>query len=574
MKIIGSVSRRRRPARRVLLAKPCLRLEPLEDRSLPSALPGFAGLAFSDDPRFIPPDTHAAVGPDHVVEVVNASVAVFDKDTRAKLFQRQLQPFFARVGAATPTFDPVVAYDELSGRFIVATLEQVPGNQTSFVDVAVSNTSNPLDGFAEMHRIELTEVAGGQRTFADYPKIGYNADAIVISFNMFGFTGGYFNVQVLSIDKPTALDLNPATLTRFRADVPGGRAHQTMAVATMHGAAPGDPMYFVEEAGFANGRALRVVRMTDVLNATPTFANFNIPVTPYGFPPLATQPGGAVRTNDTRVLNAAWRGDRLVASQTVGSGGAARARWYEFNTGGTPALTQSGQIAPGAGVHNYFPSIEIAADGSLGMTYMQSSFNEFVSMYVTGRTEAEPLGVMRTPLVAKAGEAFLRGAERAGDYSGISVDPEDGTLFWAANEYARSSPIGANWATWITVFGASWLPPASSGTSASDEGEEFESVGDEEMAEPRPLLPLLAESVDESDADGGGPEAVSALSRSFLGVPVAQVEGSGLQTRARPRGPRPFLWVPVAQVEGAADAADGARDWLPGWRRRRSRPRS
>jgi hypothetical protein len=99
------------------------------------------------------------------------------------------------------------------------------------------------------------------------------------------------------------------------------------------------------------------------------------------------------------------------------------------------------------------------------MTFMESSANEFMSMYVTGQRAGDPPGTMQAPVLVKVGEDPLRlfvpigeipGPHRAGDYSGIAVDPVDGT-FWAANEYATAAlspelPISNNWGTWIANF--------------------------------------------------------------------------------------------------------------------------
>jgi len=89
-----------------------------------------------------------------------------------------------------------------------------------------------------------------------------------------------------------------------------------------------------------------------------------------------------------------------------------------------------------------------------------------MSMYVTARSAADT--TMQPPVLAKAGEATytgLVGSEtspfRAGDFSGMSIDPTDGT-FWAANEYAAAYPDPqptANWATWIAHFSLSGSPP-------------------------------------------------------------------------------------------------------------------
>src|SRR5206468_3266874 len=118
-------------------------------------------------------------------------------------------------------------------------------------------------------------------------------------------------------------------------------------------------------------------------SAAPTFTDFSVQVAPYFDPPTATQKGGGsssrIKTNDARILNAEWRNNRLVAVHTVGisADSEAHVRWYEFNTAGSaPTRTQQGTLDPGGttqAIHTYFPAIAIAANGDLGLTYMQSS---------------------------------------------------------------------------------------------------------------------------------------------------------------------------------------------------------
>jgi hypothetical protein len=105
-----------------------------------------------------------------------------------------------------------------------------------------------------------------------------------------------------------------------------------------------------------------------------------------------------------------------------------------------PTLLQSGQLG-GDDVFDYFPSVEIAPNGDVGMTYLESSHKEFMSMYVTGRTSTDPVGTMEPPQLVQAGQGHYADASfapyRAGDYSSVSLDPLTDT-FWAANEYATS----------------------------------------------------------------------------------------------------------------------------------------
>jgi hypothetical protein len=431
-----------------------LSVEPLEPRTLLDVglrlLAGFDGMSSDGNGcNCTPPDTDVAVGPAHVVETVNTALAVYDKATGALRSRQEMTTFFAPLGGVLRLSDPVVTYDELSHRFVIGGLDFQPHTQSRF-NFAVSNDDDPTHGFT-LRRYDMNDGIGGF-DFADYPRLGWNADAYVISFNMFVNDVRYDHVDTLSIDK--------TSLNGFRQIVPGGLANHTLAPATMHGALPGDPMWLVEGAGGnSNGDAIggdfvQVVRMTNILSNDPTYTTTRLSVTPYAIPPNATQPGGffEIVTNDARVLNAAWDHDRLVASQTAGSGNLAHARFYEFDTSGTtPALTQFGDIDRGPGVFTYFPDIEIAPSGRSAMTFLESSSTEFMSMYVTGQTEVEALGTMKTPAVVRPGTANY-GRLRTGDYAGISVDPSESNRFWAANQYAAPPQDDFHWNTWVASF--------------------------------------------------------------------------------------------------------------------------
>jgi hypothetical protein len=466
----------RRPCRRPGVAQTRPGLEPLEGRTLLSVdiAQDFAGLAFDPSVPANLPDTTAAVGPRNVVEATNRDVAVFDK-AGTQQSAETLQSFWAPVlpdGKPVPgdiITDPKTTYDESAGRFVLTTFELNFAKQESHLLVAMSKSADPTSGW-EMHRIDTAE----NGTFGDFPQLGWDADAVYVTLNQFKFVGDnpFDHARILTFDTESLADGNSNTFTYFSVDrLP---PHFDMQPAIMHGANPGDPMYFVESmvpgGSSGGGGFIDVIRMTDKLSDSPTFNDFKILVPSYNHPPETTQPGGAaLDPGDARILSAAWRDGRLVATQTVQADHLARARWYEFNTGSaSPTLTQIGEINRGSGVHTSRPSIDIAPNGDLGMTFLESSATEYLSMYITGQKLGGPSGVMQTPVLAKAGEAtfrvFLANVEvldplRTGDYSSVAIDPENGS-FWAANEYAtepldRSLPRRANWGTWITNFSIS-----------------------------------------------------------------------------------------------------------------------
>jgi hypothetical protein len=152
-------------------------------------------------------------------------------------------------------------------------------------------------------------------------------------------------------------------------------------------------------------------------------------------------------------------------------------------------------------------------------------------MYITGRKLSDAPGVMQTPVLVKAGEESLRSPDffdppplRVGDYSGIAIDPRDGT-FWAANEYAKVVPEllpYVPWGTWIANFsieGGAVLS-AGSNTSALVFGLGLESEADAAL----PEAPI-ADVGRTLGLDTGGDPAIFAL-----GAPTYFFSDSGEST--------------------------------------------
>jgi hypothetical protein len=455
----------------------------------------FEGLANADTviPEFAangytPPDDMVAVGPAHVVETVNTTLGIYDKAGNL-LSKQSLQTFFAPLDPAGFTADlgdPGVSYDEQAGRFVIGVLDF----GTDAFDLAVSNTSDPTGGW-EKQQISLKEKAPQGFYQADFTRIGWNKDSYVADFNMYAPSGAYSHVLVVGVQKASVTGGNSATLVDFLADRPGN-GNFTLVPATMHDDKTGGQMWFVQEGGFNNfGKTADVAKMTySWTNAGVTGPKFNdnsinLPAAArYGAPPFVTQPGdspggGSIDAGDSRFLSVVWHGGRLLATQTVGeSYNLAHARWYEFSTAGRPTLRQWGDVPPGlAGSNTFYPSVEVAPDGSLGLTFMESSPAEPMSVYLAGQSAADPLNSLQLLLpAAKTGagrytETFGR-PYRAGDFSGVGLDPGTGT-FWAVNEYANAAASN-NWGTWVTNFtvspGSPATAPAPSPASASSPG--------------------------------------------------------------------------------------------------------
>ena len=355
---------------------------------------GFNGLSYNDSPCGCwPPNDIIAAGPTQVMEAVNTVFRIVDKSGNM-LAQEDFSQFWAPLGITTSSFisDPYVVYDPIAGRFYVTMLG---GPDASHLDMlfAASKDSNPTDGFSVFGKVHV-----GASDDLDFPKVGFNYDTVILEANDFAGGSNPSKTLFAAIDKSQLLQGKfvdyvytlPGYPQNFRAVVP----------AQMDDAKPGDPMYFVQEDGYENGHAAEIVTLTGALSNNPNFTDTVIPVDPYGPTVFSDQPGspGSVQSIDNTFIRAEWRSGVLVATQTVTTpddgGQTDHVRWYEFSVpvGGTPSLVQQGTIAPGPGIATYNGNIAINANGALGLTYMQSSLAQYVSMYVAGQVPGAPFG--------------------------------------------------------------------------------------------------------------------------------------------------------------------------------------
>ena len=472
-------SLRGKTGRRTRMGRP-LTLERLEDRTVPSVSvlnnggSGYSALSFNQSSGgYVPPDTCGAAGPSDYVETVNQTLAVYtNKSTGGGAVTDSLSHFLFTTGqlpradSGSGLSDPIIAYDELIGRFIVGDQDVDFNTHVSNFDIAVSRSNNPTSLSATdwaFYKIVTTESGFD----ADYPgNFGYNGDAFVFTLNMFGVFGGG-HVQVVGV---SGTDLQNAAASPLIAhnDLNDFSVRPT----AMHGSVAGDPMWLVTEHG--DNKSIDVIKMTGELTTSATFAYTNVPVTAYSGVVVPRNPNGTGITNniDSRIMKSAEANSMIVATHAVSvSSTQDVAQWYAIDvSSGTPTLAQQGRVSAGANTYITYPSIDINGAGQIGMTYMKSGTDtstDYMSMWVTGRVSTDGGGTMEASVLVPAGSGqtnykdFTSGG-RAGDLSGINVDPVDGT-FWAANEFANTQAF-ANWGTAVANFAPS--APANSADMA------------------------------------------------------------------------------------------------------------
>lgn len=439
--------------------------------SAPAADSSFPGLSNPPPTEgdVVPPDTMGAVGPAHVVSLLNSDFGVFDKATGQEIQKISLKSFWAALGTATGQpadfpFDTKVVYDVASGRFFAVTLGGTKA-PNSWILVAVSAGSDPTGSWLKW-AIDADRDNDVQvfNNWADFPGVGLDGNNLYISANMFSNSDIFQYSKIWVLPKAQLLSGSATiTWTEFR-NPPG--ADFNMQPAQTFGPAPGE--YFVYE-GSANH--LSVARIVTVAGAPVWQAPISVAVDTYistNSLPGAPQPGdnNTIDTSDTRLLNAVYRAGFLWTVHTVESppGGKTEVAWYQIDPVAR-AIQSQGRISDPLRWY-YYPSIGVNANGDVAVGMSGSSGTEFAGGYYTARRFADPPGTMQAVSLLKAGEQSyfktLSGtANRWGDYSATVVDPSGNLKFWTVQEYAKTHDTTTGVSRWGTWWGSFFLAPLS-----------------------------------------------------------------------------------------------------------------
>ena len=464
---------------------------------------GFGGMPQT---TFTPPDPHLAVGPGHVVQVVNDGVAIYTKDGTQTFVdtQRGSTGFFGSVGATSFVFDPEVIWDPFDQRFIVMANERNPssGSGRSYFLVAVSDDQDP-NGVWHKYRFDVTQLAniGSGGGDIDSPNIMVDADVLYLSSDH--FAGGQHHL-VFMLDKTPLLTGAPVGATN--SFVINSREN-SLGLPVSYGTPPAQYMIQHYEGG-SNDR-VRIYAIQNPLT-NPSTVTFDLPVPNYGatVPVPQAQTSSRITTFDARFWSCVWRDGSLWATHHEASTGRMLQRWYEIRTNGwplsgqNPSLAQSGSIDNGPGVHTFFGSISADDQGNAVICYAQSSVNEFLSIGRNTRLAGDPPGTFRPrQLILTNSTPYF--TSRWGDYSGVAPDPATARTFWYTHEFAASQ---SSWRTWVgRTTTRDWLTTDRESVSASAGGTvEFEFENSDEAGQDYLLIGTLSGTAPGSVLNPGG----------------------------------------------------------------------
>ena len=418
-----------------------------------SPVPASSFKALGDNGTTIPPDTHGAVGPNHLMVTLNSEVRIQNR-TGGIISTVSLDSFWSRLGNLN-TFDPKVLYDPFNNRWIFTACAN-PESTASALLIGVSQTSDPT-GSWKLYKIDVDST---NTLWADYPSIGFNKNWIVVAVNMFTVSGNdYAHENIYAFNKASMYAFGSATFKMFEAE----QGFSSTPAITYDDALA--TMYLVEDWDGNRGGTgyLRISTITGAVGSESLDVGVVFPSAAgwgsYAPEDFAPQLGSTdkIQNNDSRMQNTVYRNGSLWCAQTVflpASAPHARTgvQWWELTPTGT--VKQVGRIEDPTGQKFYaFPSIAVNKNNDVLVGYSRFSSQQYASANYSFRKGTDPLNTMQSSYVVKAGESpyyktFSGSENRWGDYSATVVDPVNDLDMWVIQEYAAMPAGSSLWGTW------------------------------------------------------------------------------------------------------------------------------
>ena len=391
---------------------------------------------------WVPPDTHGAIGHTHYLQVVNSEIRGYSKADLAgdvggaacapAVLSSTLNGF---MGYFTQSlFDPRVVYDPQWKRFIVTAVAFPENASTQYHFIAISKGANPVTSGWWIYKLDMN--FGGE--FYDYPQLGFDADGLILTANL--FNPGYVGSRVTFISKSRAYNGLGITPINWSG---GGLNFTTVAPPIVRDLS--NETWLVAAGG--NNSILRVSRWNNIGHISGNFLGFvDVPVAAYTVPPSATQPGGGtVDTLDARFVNASTQvGGFLYNVHAPNVGGLAGVRRYKINVA---AGTAQAITFFSSGISSDF-NASIAVNDSLSeyITFSRVDTATFPQVRFAGKQNADAGFSLGTSFQSTASLNHFRW----GDYSAITIDPSSTSQAWGVNEFSQAN---GNWGSHVFKIG-------------------------------------------------------------------------------------------------------------------------
>jgi hypothetical protein len=353
--------------------------------------------------QYAPPDTNIAVGPNHVVEVVNVALTVMSKSGSFLLGPEPINTLWSGFGGHCQTDnggDPVVKYDSIAGRWLVSQLANTSSTTGPWYECVAVSTSGDPTGSYNRYAFSYTD-------FPDYPKISVWPDAYYVTIHRFNGSGtAFLGGEVCAYNRPAMLSGAAATQQcKNTSSSFGGLLGADVEGSQLPPAST--PEYLLALGTDNSHLAFWTFHVDWTTPANTTLsAPTNVAVAAFSEAcgggiciPQANTSTRLDSLGDRLMYRLAYRnfGDHesLIASHSVAAGSSTGMRWYELRvSNGALAATpvfQQGTYAPDSN-YRWMGSIAMDQSGDIGLGYSVSSSTLNPGIRVAGRLAGDPLG--------------------------------------------------------------------------------------------------------------------------------------------------------------------------------------
>lgn len=402
----------------------------------------------------VPPDPCVAVGPNHIMHLVNSSFRISDKNGNT-LKTISADSWFNSVLPSNGAFDPRVFYDTHANRWFMVWDNQNDVSLTAYFLVSVSDDDNPLGVWFNWALPANVFGSTNSGTWQDHETAGFDSRAYYITGRHFGYVSGYYRNAVRVLPKAQFLGSTPGPITWWDfwslRDL-GGNDVDMVRPSFVY--SNPNEYYLAGPPSFSGGSYFALFRITNPLG-TPAISCVHVPVTAWSEAPLASQLGGGtpLESGGSRVRSEPiYRDSSLWVAHSINNGGYSAVRYIRINT---PTNTAVEDAAMGAlGYWHFYPAMVVDKDNNIGITFSRSAETEYVGAYYTWRLSSDPAGQFRPTETMRPGAGnyvISTDRNRWGDYMGAALDPSDKNNMWFLTQYTSGPNSFGVWVNGVRV---------------------------------------------------------------------------------------------------------------------------
>lgn len=404
----------------------------------------------------IPPDPHIAVGPNHVIAVVNSRFAIWDKEGNL-LKNINADSWYASALSGVGAFDCKVLYDHYDNRWIMVWLDQNDSPARGYFLISVSDDDDPIGTW---YNWALPSTLNGTTTvnnWGDYQGVGFDNEAIYITANQFQF-GANFQYSKLRIVPKAQLYANTAgACTWFdlwNITYPTGISGRPFTLRPSVNYSNEKP-YLIIHAPSGGGNFIAIYKVENpTTNPSMTASVIGVPY--FYSPPNANQLGGSTTlidggTNCTFRFKPIHKDGYLWGVHGLRnpvSAAYSAIKYYKVNLSNNTVVEQAAFGAEG--FWHYYPALAVDSAHNIAISFSRSGNNEYAGAFYVSKRSTDPEGFERAFLLQEGRGNYVKTfggtRNRWGDYNGIWIDPVNKKDFWLIGEYAHAANT---WGTWI-----------------------------------------------------------------------------------------------------------------------------